>query len=231
MNEMNGQELLEARKQKYWEQIETAEKLGVSQTYLSLLETGKRPVTKQIARKAVKIFGLSAEALPILSSLENLRIAANNDLARDLSALGYPPLAHIKARHKRNPAEVLLSALRSDNLDSRIVEALPWVVFNFPQMDWDSVIRAAKINDLQNRLGFIVELAEKLASISKNSAKLNILHEKKVALSKSRLLHEDTLCQNSITDAEKNWLKTNRSKEARFWRLLSDLTIKNLNYA
>jgi transcriptional regulator with XRE-family HTH domain len=228
---MTGQQLLEARKQKYWEQIETAEKLGVSQTYLSLLETGKRPITKKIARKAVKVFGLSAEALPIEIGLDDLHFAKDDVLARDLGSMGYRPFAHIKANKKKNPAEILLSALKSDNLDSRIIEALPWIVFNFPQMDWQIVISAAKINDLQNRLGFIVDLAQQLAKASKDQAKVNTLSEKKIELSRSRLLHEDTLCQGSITKAERTWLKTNRSKEAKFWRLLTDLEIKHLNYA
>ena len=39
---MTGQQLREARKLKGWNQQQAAQRLGVSQTYLSLLEKGKR---------------------------------------------------------------------------------------------------------------------------------------------------------------------------------------------
>ncbi len=228
---INGQKILESRKERGWEQLETAERLGVSQTYLSLLETDKRPITTKLARKAVEVFGLSEEVLPLEISLDDLVPANNNDLAKEIGSIGYPPFAYLKAEQKKNPAEVLLSALKSDNLESRIAEALPWIVFNFPSMDWQTVIKIAKINDLQNRLGFIVNLAEKLAAKFKDDNKLNLLREKKLELTNSRLLREDTLCCNSLTEVEKKWLKNNRSKEAKIWRILTDLEIKHLNYA
>ena len=137
----------------------------------------------------------------------------------------------VKLKQKKNPAEVLLSALKSDNLDSRIAEALPWIIFNFPHIDWHTVIKIAKINDLQNRLGFIVNLAEKLAAKSNDSYKLKIIRERRLELTNSRLWREDTLCNNSLTEVEKKWLKNNRSKEAKFWRILTDLDVKHLNYA
>lgn len=43
---MNGEVLLNERLFRHWEQSEAAAKLKVSQPYLSLLETGKRPITK-----------------------------------------------------------------------------------------------------------------------------------------------------------------------------------------
>jgi transcriptional regulator with XRE-family HTH domain len=228
---ITDRKILQSRKEKGWEQIETAEKLGVSQTYLSLLETGKRRITKKLAQKAIKIFGLSEEVLPLEIDFDNLTSAENDILAKELGSLAYPPFAHLKAKQKKNPAEVLLSALKSDNLDGRIIEALPWIVFNFPNLDWETVIKIAKINDLQNRLGFIVNLAEKLAAKNKDDNKLNLLREKRMKLANSRLLRENSLSNNSLTEVEKKWLKNNRSKEAKFWRILSDLDIKHLNYA
>jgi transcriptional regulator with XRE-family HTH domain len=228
---ITDRQILESRKERGWEQIETAEKLGISQTYLSLLETGKRPITKKLAQKAVKVFGLSTEVLPLEIEIDDLLAVNNNILTKQLNWLGYPPFAYLKAKQKKNPAEVLLSALKSDNLDSRLVEAFPWLVFSFPNIDWQTVIKIAKVNDLQNRLGFIVNLAEKLAAKSKNVNKLNLLREKRLELANSRLLREDTLCNNSLTEVEKKWLRNNRSKEAKFWRLLTDLEVKHLNYA
>lgn len=49
-------------------------------------------------------------------------------------------------------------------------------------------------------------------------------------LEPSRLLLEDALCNDSLTQAEKRWLETNRTAEARHWRVLTDLTVEHLNY-
>jgi transcriptional regulator with XRE-family HTH domain len=228
---ITNQKILELRKQRGWEQLKTAKKLGVSQTYLSLLETGKRPITQRLARRVIKVFDLSEEVLPLEINIDDLPSAENDVLAKEVGSLGYPPFAYLKTNQKKNPAEVLLSALKSKNLDSRIAEALPWIVFSFPSMDWQTVIKIAKINDLQNRLGFIVNLAEKISVKSKNLEKLSLLREKKQEITNSRLLREDTLCHDSLTKVEKKWLRNNRSKEAKFWRLLTDLEIKHLSYA
>ena len=61
---MNGQQLLNARLNRNWEQFEAAEKLKVSQPYLSLLEAGKRPITEHLARRAVQVFKLPPTVLP-----------------------------------------------------------------------------------------------------------------------------------------------------------------------
>src|ERR1700675_1132159 len=62
-----------------------------------------------------------------------------------------------------NPAEVLLGALAQDDLEPRLVEALPWLVLRYSTLDWSWVVREAKVRDLQNRLGFVVGLARQLA--------------------------------------------------------------------
>ena len=48
---MNGQQLVESRLNKGLEQKEAADLLGVSQPYLSLLESGKRKLTRKLAEK------------------------------------------------------------------------------------------------------------------------------------------------------------------------------------
>lgn len=88
------------------------------------------------ARKAADVYGLSAAALPLEAASEELRTAGQETLARDLAALGYPGLAYLGVRRpKRNPAEGLVSGLGTADLDSRLIEALPWVVWNFPEID------------------------------------------------------------------------------------------------
>src|SRR5204862_2965596 len=45
-------------------------------------------------------------------------------------ALGYPGFTHLRPRRwaLKNPAEVLLAALAQDDLEPRLVEALPWLL-------------------------------------------------------------------------------------------------------
>jgi transcriptional regulator with XRE-family HTH domain len=229
---MAGEQLRAGREKKGWNQARAARHLGVSQPYLSLLERGERRAPERLARKAADIYGLSAAALPLEVASEELHTARQGTLARDLAALGYPGLAYLGARQrKRNPAEVLLSGLNTADLDSRLVEALPWVVWNFPDIDWRWVTRVAKLNDLQNRLGFVTDVARRIAEKYGEEEKTKLLAERTAELEWSRLAREDTLCHDSLTAAERRWLREHRSAEAEHWGLLTDLAPEHLSYA
>jgi hypothetical protein len=155
-----------------------------------------------------------------------------NQLAAELAALGYPGLAYLKPRgHKKNPAELLLSALGKDNLDSRLIEALPWIVLKFPELDWQWLANAARACDLQNRLGFVIGVARRLAEQRGENEKAAWLAQQEAALGRSRLLREDTLCHASLSTAERRWLRKHRPREARHWRLLTDLTPEQFDHA
>lgn len=229
---MTGQDLQAARERKKWNQKEAATKLGVSQPYLSLLENGGRQVPATLAVKAVRVYGLSQALLPMRAVAKKSLFVAEQSLALDLAALGYPGLSYlVSRREKKNPAEVLFAALSADTLDSRLVEALPWVVWRFPELDWQWLTNAAKLNDLQNRLGFIINVARRLAEQRDEPEKTVSLAQQEKMLERSRLFHQDTLCHESLTLAEKRWLRKNRSPEARHWRLLTDLSPEHLDYA
>src|SRR5437016_7481847 len=160
---MTGVDLKEGRTRKGWTQQEAARRLSVSQPYLSLLENNSRPVPENLAHKASALFGLSPTRLPMKTSWHSVRAKENDELASDLAALRYPGLAYLKSTRKRNPADVLLSALSAKNLDARLTEALPWVLLKYADLDWQSLVRAAKLNDLQNKLGFLTSVARRLA--------------------------------------------------------------------
>src|ERR1051325_2623972 len=102
---MTGKDLHEGRTRKGWTQEEAALRLGVSQPYLSLLENGSRPVPEKLAHKASTLFDLSPTRLPMKTSWHSVDERANEALASDLAALGYPGFAYLKSRRKRNPAE------------------------------------------------------------------------------------------------------------------------------
>lgn len=152
-------------------------------------------------------------------------------LASDLASLGYPGFAYLKPKRGKNPGQVLLSALSSNCLESRFAEALPWLVLNYPNLDWPTLIDAAKAKDLQNKLGFVTCLARKVAERRGQMDTADYLRSKERDLERFRLIVEDTFCNDSLTQAERRWLETNRTDEAKYWRVLSDLSAEHLSYA
>ncbi len=230
---MNGERLLQERTSRNWEQSQTAAKLKVSQPYLSLLEAGRRPVTEKIARRAARVFDLPPTAeLPLKASLDLAGKKVGDLLASQVATLGYPKFSHLKKTGKTNPAEVLITALKISDLDSRTVEALPWLVYNFAErINWSKIVRHAKLSDAQNRLGFLLSLARHAAKKNGDAKKKEVLLRELLAtLEDARLLREDAFNRGSLTETEKVWLEKNRSDEARHWRVLSDLSVDRLNF-
>lgn len=228
---MTGEDLKSGRELKGWTQQDAAAKLGVSQPYLSLMEKRVRRVPDKLARKAAVAFGLSAATLPLEISLDRVEARASEALAVDLASLGYPGFAHLKSKRKKNPAEVLLSALSSSALEARVVEALPWVLLRYPDLDWQSLVSAVKVKDLQNKLGFFISLARRIAENRGDKNTADLLRQQEQSLEPSRLLLEDTLCNASLSQAERSWLKGNRPPEAKHWRVFTDLSPEHFSYA
>ncbi len=227
---MTGTDLRSGRQQKSWTQEQAALKLGVSQPYLSLLEKGMRRVPEKLSRKAATLYGLSATKLPVETSWLSVQAKDGEALASDLAGLGYPGLSYLKSRRKRNPAEVILSAVMAEDLDTRLAEALPWVLLKHPDLDWEWLVRAAKVNDLQNKLGFVTNVARRLAENLGKHETASLLREQELALERSRLVREETLCHDSLTQSERRWLQSNRSDEAKHWNLLTDLSPEHLSH-
>jgi transcriptional regulator with XRE-family HTH domain len=210
-------------------QVQAARRLGVSQPYLSQLEKGERPVTAELARSAATLYHLPATVLPMPATVP--QGADPNRLARQLAGLGYPGFAHLRSL-KANPAAVVIEALTYRDLELRLAEALPWVLLRYPDLDWSWLVRQAKLLDVQNRLGFLVDLAKELAATRAHFRpaleQLSVVEEQ---LERLRLAREDTLCRESMPAAERRWLETNRSPLARRWNLLTGLTTDQLSYA
>ncbi len=207
-------------------QRQLASRLGVTQAYLSMLERGVREPSPDLSRRLARALALSPVTLP----LQATGMLGNAALARELAGLGYPGLSYLRARPSLNPAVLLLGALESPDLEGRLVEALPWVPFHYPDLDWDWLVTNVKLRDLQNRLGFVVQLASELATsrgCAKTSAKLKAVTER---LSRSKLVREDTLSEGSMTETERRWLREHRSPAAAEWNLLSELTSEQLQH-
>ena len=230
---MNGHHLKAARRARGWTQVKAAARLGHSQSYLAMLEGGQRRLTPRLARKAACMLRLPPTALPLSHPPYPLGKANPQVLAESLAALGYPGFAHLRTRRRLwNPAALLLSALSQSDLEPRLAEALPWLVMNFPSMSWDWLLSNARLRDLQNRLGFVVALAECVAERLEGpeSSRVNTLRQLAHALEQCRLAREDTLCQESLNQVERRWLRENRGDLARHWNLLTGWTPEELRY-
>jgi len=229
---MTGHQLAHYRKQKRRTQVETARALGVSQTYLSLLEAGKRPLNKRLQKRAARIFELPPTELPARLLSGELPSVTDDQLAADLADLGYPGFAHLRRKRQRrkNPADVLLSGLNANNRDARVVEAFPWLVLAFPNMNWKDLTRTAKTYDLQNRLGYVVSVARQFAETRSNEAVAAELNRRETQLEPSMLAREDTLCNESMTKTERRWLAMKRPTNAMHWHMLADLLPDHLDH-
>ncbi len=217
---MNSGRLRRVRLERGWSQQEAAARLGVTQAYLSMLESGRRDASS-LARKLMHVYGLAPTVLPV----EEVRERTTPDLlAHELAALGYPGFAHLRGRARMaNPANFLLTALLQRNLEARVAEGLPWLVLRYPDMPRDWLVRESRARAVQNRLGFVVTLG-------RAAGKRDDLQPLEQTLADSKLAKEDSFCRE-LNDAERRWLRVNRSEEAKQWNLLSDMRPDAVRYA
>jgi len=80
---------------------------------------------------------------------------------------------------------VVLSALASADLDTRLAEALPWVLLEHPDLRWQWLVRAAKVNDLQNKLGFVTNVARRVAEMLGRNDTAKLLGDQEKTLERS----------------------------------------------
>jgi len=224
---ISASDLRSARQDKGWTQARAAVRLGVSQAYVSLLETGGRHVSVSLLARVHREYDLSPAMWPFLDT----DTCSAGQLAAALGALGFPGFAHLPNRRRLNPAQALLHALKQDRLESRSAAALPWVIAQYPRLDWDWLIDRVKLADCQNRLGFLVSLARRMAERSHDAEVVDALSRVEERLERSVLAREDSLGQPDMTDAERRWLRRHRSAAARRWHLLSNLSVEHLTNA
>jgi transcriptional regulator with XRE-family HTH domain len=217
---VNWEQLKQSRVRRGWTQEEAANRMGVTQAYLSMLESGTRRPSLQLARKLMRAYEAPATVLPLGDAPKRLTA---DFFASELASLGYPGFAHLRRATRENPATFLLTALAQNNLEARVAEALPWLVFRYPDMDFDWLVPQARMQNLQNRLGFCVTLARLAGG---NAA----LQGAEQMLAESKLAKEDSFCRD-LNEAERRWLQEHSSEQAAQWNLLSDLRPDALRYA
>ena len=127
----------------------------------------------------------------------------------------------------------MVAALKQENLEARLVEALPWVLLNYPNLNWKWLADQARLHNLQNRLGFLVAVARmKLEEESElQSHRFRNLWYAEQELERSRLAQEDTFGETALTSGERQWLSDHRPALAAHWNLLTDLSLEHLPYS
>lgn len=223
----------QARKKAGLNQQRAARELGVSQSYLCMLEKGQRPLTPELARKMVRVYKLPPSSLPPSRPSMALKKVSPDQLASHLAGLGYPGFDYLPSpRRYMNPAELLLTALAQEQLEARLFEALPWLMLKYWDMNTEWPVQQAKLHDLQNRLGFVVSLARRAGtrSPSRNPKRDAVLEELESRLGRSLLAKEELLGGKDFSDAERKWLRKHRPKEARQWNVLSNWRPEVLRY-
>ena len=207
-----GTSLRQWRRQNNLTQVDAATLLGVSQPYLSLLEKGARPLSGDLRGRLRLVHG-RRRAVP-----------ADDRFRRELSALGYPGFAHVHpARPASAPDVVLMDALSQPTLDARTTEALPWLVRQYAgDLDWTWLVRQAKLRNLQNRMGFLFQLA---ASGRPNETAMRRALEE---LDDARLVAEATFCWDAMPASVKQWMREHRSPEAAHWNVVTRMRPQDL---
>src|SRR5262249_53772943 len=145
---------------------------------------------------------MSPLSLPLPRASQPVLPMDPDDIAAELGAMGYEGFVHLaRPAALVNPAELVIRALAHDNLYVRLVEALPWLIGRHASLDWDWLVGQAVSMKLQNRLGYLVELAVALPTKGAEPALREVLYR----LKRLRLPTEGTLCRDSMPDAERNW--------------------------
>lgn len=198
-----------------------------------MLEAGARHLTRRVATKMMRVYRMSSSVLPPAAGLPAESRPGAEELVDELAAHGYPGFAYLRKRAPRkNPHQVVLEALAQPNLEARIVEALPWLMARNAEADTQWLEDHAKLADVQNRLGFVATMARRLNETdSGRNAEAQALARLEERLYRSRLAREDTLCRESMTGAERRWLRRNRSEEARKWNLLTGWRPEHFRHA
>lgn len=197
-----------------------AARLGVSQPYLSQLESGQRPLTPALQARLAEVF--PPDQLPLALAASCL---SDDTLAATLATLGYPGFAHLAGRAPAlHPAVLLLEALRKPGADMRVVAGLVWLVGAWPAVACPWLVDQARLLNLQNHVGFLAALAQELSPRPH-------LAELLTTLTPARLAAEQTFGHQPLPPRLAEYVLAARTAAAQTWNLLTDLSPSHLPHA
>ena len=102
------------------------------------------------------------------------------------------------------------------------------MLVHYSNLNWDWLVEHAKLQNLQNRLGFLVNLAKAVAERDATEV-ADTLARWEGELEEARLAKVDVLARQ-LTTAERKYFQANRSAAAADWNLLTGLTADTLHY-
>jgi transcriptional regulator with XRE-family HTH domain len=224
---MKTLDLRVVRKSLGWNQKQAALHLSVSQALVSMVENRRRSFTAALQYRLAAHYQVNPVHLPLREQVT----MTDSDYTKELANLGYPGFAHLKKHNDEkpswNPAQLVVMALSANTLGRRVAEGFPWLVLHYWDADWNWAVQQLKAQDLQNRFGFVVTLARELAE-KENLGSPEHLRQLESQVERSRLVRQDTFCNESMTQTERKWLQTQASPQAQHWNLLSDLRPEHL---
>ncbi|MDQ3068602.1 MAG: helix-turn-helix transcriptional regulator [Acidobacteriota bacterium] len=230
-------ELLDFRARFGFSQAHLAQMLGVTQAYISQIESGRRPVTRQLANRLAALPDLpeiSPTVFPVSREPAASEENESADLAADLGALGYPPFTPLPGHRPNNPAAVILAIIGRRHVGPNVIAGVPWVLLSFPSLDTRWLLDQTRRRNLQNRLGFLTDLALLVARArgakpTQPAQPTEPLEHLRAELEDSRLVKEDTLAR-VLPPAERQFFSVHRSDTARHWNLVTGLAVEHLPY-
>lgn len=176
----------------------------------------------------VQSFNLQILTVRIQGAGHNVNMKTDDTIKALLGGLGCPEFRYLApATVEVDPREVLLEALRAEDMDQRVIDALPWVLAHRSDLDLRKLTDQVRAAGLQNRLGFLIEVTVSAAKSLRYSEVTKRLEPWLVVLREVRHPNEDTLAKASMTQVERRRLRRSRSSSARFWRLLTDMNAKD----
>lgn len=145
------------------------------------------------------------------------------------SAARGPGKSDFGAHLPRNPAALIVAILSRRQVAPSVMAAVPWVLVTHADLDMPWLVDQARRRNLQNRLGFLTDLALEVARARDARDIVSRLEVLRADLETSRLANVDTLARE-LTPAERQFFEEHRGAAARHWNLLTGLTVVQLPY-
>jgi transcriptional regulator with XRE-family HTH domain len=205
-------------------QNDLATKAGTRQSRLAVMESKKSsalPRLEWLERVANSLGAdvselLSERKLSAVQSLSSLPEDEEN-LAAHLKELGAPLTGPAKKGRPFGPEAVVLGVLRTPS--ARLVECVP-AVLSMNDMRRQKLLRLAYKRRLVNRLGFVVDVARKLAQNDNPERASELRGLSRQLWAKRNRLGEEFLMKDMPDNAEfRNWVRKKTPGPGKKWRV------------
>jgi transcriptional regulator with XRE-family HTH domain len=217
-------------------QTDLAQKAGTPQPRLAVMESAKNPTLPRLDWLLRVANALNVKVVDLLSETTasktgSLSSLPENEevLAAHLKELGAPLTGSSNTSRVFSPEAVVLGALRAPS--ARTLEVVPGVLCK-NDMSHAKLLRLANERGLVNRLGFVVDVAYRLAQESdgRRASELRRLSEQ--LWPKRNKDAEEFLMKEMPQDAElKRWLKRKTPQAGKKWHVYGGYSMERFRDA